>query len=76
MKVTRRSALFRYRNNQHWIDVFSKWFGPIIRLRENLDDEQERRFLDELNATLDRFNRSGDETLMVSADYLEVVIAN
>ena len=76
LRVTRRSALFRYRNSQHWIDVFSKWFGPMIRLRETLEDQQERTFLGELNEILDRFNRSGDETLMVSADYLEVVIAN
>ena len=26
------------------------------------------------DATLNRFNRSGDNTLMVSADYLEVVM--
>ena len=27
------------------------------------------------DATLNRFNRSGDDTLMVSADYLEVVMS-
>ena len=74
MKLNRRSALFRFHSNQHWIDVFSKWFGPIIRVRESLDDEQEKRFLGDLDAILSRFNRSGDNTLMVSADYLEVII--
>ncbi len=74
MQVSRRSALFRFRSNQHWIDVFGKWFGPIMRLRENLSDERYERFLAELNDNLDRFNRSDDETLLVSADYLEVVI--
>ena len=74
MRSSRRSALFRFHSNQHWIDVFSKWFGPIIRVREMLDDGQEKRFLGELDDVLSRFNRSGDDTLMVSADYLEVVI--
>ena len=74
MKITQRSALFRYRDNQHWMDVFSKWFGPVMRVREKLDDEQRTQFLAELSRILDRFNRSGDDTLVVSADYLEVVI--
>jgi len=30
--------------------------------------------LEELDGALNRFNRSGDDTLMVSADYLEVVM--
>jgi hypothetical protein len=74
MRLDKRSALFRFHDNQHWIDVFSQWFGPIIRVREALDDAQEARFLGELDDILSRFNRSGDNTLMVSADYLEVVI--
>lgn len=74
MKVTNRNALFRFRSKQHWIDVFSKWFGPIIRVREHLDDAAGAEFLAELNDTLERFNQSGDDTLLVSADYLEVVI--
>ena len=74
MHAALRSALFRFRDNQHWIDVFSTWFGPIMRVRENLDDARYAEFLTELNGNLDRFNQSDDETLLVSADYLEVVI--
>jgi ubiquinone/menaquinone biosynthesis C-methylase UbiE len=74
LNITRRSALFRYRDNQHWIEVFSTWFGPIMRVLETLEEHDRGQFLGELNDILGRFNRSGDETLMVSADYLEVVI--
>ncbi|UCD69327.1 MAG: class I SAM-dependent methyltransferase [Betaproteobacteria bacterium] len=74
MHSARRSALFRFRDNQHWIDVFGTWFGPIMRVRENLDDGGYAEFLTELNGILDRFNQSDDDTLLVSADYLEVVI--
>jgi hypothetical protein len=42
---------------------------------ESLDASRRQEFLKELDATLNRFNRSGDRTLMVSADYLEVVMA-
>jgi SAM-dependent methyltransferase len=74
LSITGRSALFRYRNNQHWIEVFSTWFGPIMRVLETVDEKGRTEFLHELNAILSRFNRSGDETLMVGAEYLEVVI--
>ena len=72
--IARRSALFRYRSSQHWVEVFRTYFGPIIRTLEALDDERRRSYLADLTSTLDRFNRSGDDTLMVSADYLEVVM--
>jgi SAM-dependent methyltransferase len=73
-RVARRSALFRFRSSAHWIDTFSRYFGPIIRVRETLDDKRRKEFLLELDATLNRFNVSGDNTLVVSADYLEVVM--
>jgi len=75
LSLTRRSALFRFRDNRHWIQVFSTWFGPIMRLLDALDDVARGEFLKELNEILDRFNRSGDDTLMVGADYLEVVLS-
>jgi SAM-dependent methyltransferase len=72
--ITARSALFRYRDSGHWIDVFRTYFGPIIRVLETLDDKRRVEFLAELDDLLNRFNRSDDDTLMVSADYLEVVM--
>lgn len=74
MHCSKRSALFRFRDNQHWIDVFSTFFGPIMRVREHLDDGRFAEFLAELNGILDQFNQTDDDTLLVSADYLEVVI--
>ena len=74
MRTSKRSALFRYRSSAHWIEVFSTHFGPIIRTLEALDEQRRLAFLEELDDTLNRFNRSGDDTLVVSADYLEVVI--
>jgi hypothetical protein len=46
-----------------------------MRLLDALDDVARGEFLKELNEILDRFNRSGDDTLMVGADYLEVVLS-
>ena len=41
---------------------------------ESLDNAGRKEFLQGLEDILDRFNCSGDQTLMVGADYLEVVI--
>jgi SAM-dependent methyltransferase len=74
MRITRRSALFRYRSSRHWIEVFSTYFGPVMRTLEALDETRRRAYLDDLDATLNRFNGSGDDSLVVRADYLEVVM--
>ncbi|HYJ18009.1 MAG TPA: class I SAM-dependent methyltransferase [Burkholderiales bacterium] len=73
MKITERSALFRYQDSQHWIRVFSTYFGPIMRALATLQEPRRAEFLKELDDILNRFNKSGDDTLVVSADYLEVV---
>jgi ubiquinone/menaquinone biosynthesis C-methylase UbiE len=74
MSINKRSALFRYRDNAHWVDVFKTWFGPIMLVLQTLGEQGSGEFLRELNDILSQFNVSGDETLVVSADYLEVVI--
>jgi ubiquinone/menaquinone biosynthesis C-methylase UbiE len=74
MHVTARTVLFRFRNSAHWLEVFSRYFGPVMKTLEALDDAGRRAYRDELDVTLNRFNVSGDGTLVVAADYLEVVL--
>jgi ubiquinone/menaquinone biosynthesis C-methylase UbiE len=73
MKIEARTALFRYKSSKHWIDVFSRYFGPVVRVLGALEEPKRSEFLAELDATLNRFNQSGDHTLVVAAEYLEVV---
>ena len=74
MHIEPRSAPFRFRSSRHWIEVFSTYFGPIMRTLETLDGQRRASYLADLESVLQRFNRSGDDTLVVSADYLEVVM--
>ena len=74
MSIEKRSALFRFRNSAHWIEVFSTYFGPIMRALEVLEAPRRADYLSELDAMLNRYNCSGDDTLVVGADYLEVVM--
>jgi ubiquinone/menaquinone biosynthesis C-methylase UbiE len=70
---TRRTARFRFRDNAHWIDVFTEHFGPIMTTLGNLPELQRADFLAELDALLTRFNLARDGSLVLGADYLEVI---
>lgn len=74
LRITPRCAQFRFRDSAHWIEVFRTYFGPVMRTLETLDEQRRATYLAELDAILNRFNRSGDGTLVVSAEYLEVVM--
>ena len=72
--IQERSALFRYRDSKHWIQVFGTYFGPLMRTLESLDEVRRHEFLRELDDTLNFLNVSGDESLVMSANYLEIVM--
>jgi len=76
LHTTSRQFAFRYRAPQHFIDVFRTYYGPMNKTFEALDAEPERQaaFGRELLELLERGNRSGDGTLVLPSDYLEVVI--
>jgi SAM-dependent methyltransferase len=72
--VTSREFVFRYRSPAHWIEVFRTWYGPINKAFAALDTQQQGAFTDDLMALIDSRNRSGDGTLVLPSEYLEVVI--
>lgn len=73
VRAHRRITLFRSRSARHWIDFFRTHFGPMIKVLETLDGAGRRQFTAEAEGVLERFNRSGDATLVAGAEYLEVV---
>ena len=73
LEVTRRSFVFRYRSPEHWLDVFRATFGPAMTAFQALDASAQARLRDDLLAVVERMNRSGDATMAVSSEYLEIV---
>lgn len=73
LQVTRRTYAFRYRSAKHWLDYFRGYYGPTLKAFEVLDGPAQERLAEDILALLTRYNRSGDETLVVPSDYLEVV---
>ncbi len=74
IRTTPRHFVFRYRSAEHWIDVFRTWYGPVHKVFASLPPEQQICLEQDLMRLIDEFNRSGDATLVVPSDYLEVVV--
>jgi ubiquinone/menaquinone biosynthesis C-methylase UbiE len=74
IRTTLREFTFRYRSPTHWIDVFRTYYGPMNKAFEALDTGKKAAFMEDLLALIESRNRSGDRTLVLSSEYLEVVI--
>jgi len=74
IRTESRQFTFRYRSPEHFIEVFRTYYGPMNKTYAALDAEKQLAFTKELLALMQRGNRSGDGTLVLPSEYLEVVI--
>lgn len=74
IRIARREFVFRYRSPAHWIDIFRTYYGPINKTYGALDAQQQAAFTQDLLALMQSRNCSGDGTLVLPSEYLEVVI--
>ena len=74
IRTTSREFTFRYRSPAHWIEVFRTYYGPMNKTFGALDADKQAAFTQDLLALMDSRNRSGDATLVLPSEYLEVVI--
>jgi hypothetical protein len=75
LKIKRLSFDFRYRSAQHFVDYFKGYYGISLKTFEALDAEGQEGLERDIIELIGRFNASGDETVAVPSDYLEVVAA-
>jgi len=69
-----RDFVFRYRSPQHWIEVFRTYYGPVLKALAALDAAGQRALLADIEALIDSANHAKDGTMVVPAEYLEVVV--
>ncbi len=69
-----RQFVFRYRSPEHWLDMFRRWYGPVLKAFAALEPAAQGALERDLLALVERFNRSGDTSMVVPSEYLEVVI--
>jgi SAM-dependent methyltransferase len=74
MRCERRIFNFRYRSAAHWVQVFRDFYGPTHKAFGALDASGQRALQHDIVALLDELNTAGAGSLVVPAEYLEVVV--
>jgi len=70
----RRNFVFRYRSAEHFLDVFRRYYGPMLKAFEALQEPGRAALSRDIIELIGRFNTSGDKTMVVPSEYLEVVV--
>ena len=73
LKTERRMFTLRFLSPQHFVYFFRTYYGPTFKTFEALDADGKERLAADTEALLREHNRSGDETLAVDSEYLEIV---
>jgi ubiquinone/menaquinone biosynthesis C-methylase UbiE len=74
IKSAQRHFVFRYRSPEHWLDIFKTYYGPLLKAFAALEPAALSSLERDLKALVDQFNRSGDGSMVVPSEYLEIVI--
>jgi ubiquinone/menaquinone biosynthesis C-methylase UbiE len=72
--TTYRDFVFRYRSPEQWVEVFRTWYGPVHKAFAGLSTDGQRRLEQDLISLINDFNSSGDSTMVVPSEYVEVVV--
>ena len=74
IKVERRQYVFRDRSPAAFVDYWRRFYGPMMKAFEAVGDAGYGPLEADLIDLIARFNRSGDESVVIPSDYLEAVI--
>ena len=69
-----RHFVFRYRSPQHFLGLFREFYGPVLKAFEALDHAGQEALSRDIVELIERLNRSGDASMVVPSEYLEVVV--
>lgn len=73
MTIEQRTYSLRYWSVEHFLDFHRTYFGPIKSAFDGLDANGQQQLARDLIERVTERNRSGNETVVVDSDYLEVV---
>jgi SAM-dependent methyltransferase len=74
VQCTRRDFMMRYQSAEHWIAVFRTFYGPTHKAFAALQPAAQTKLHEDLVTLLEAANRGGPASLVVPAEYLEVVV--
>ena len=73
LRSARQFFVWRFASTQQYLDLFRTYYGPVLKAFAALDPAGQEALARDLVEAVERFNRSDDGTLLVPAEYLEVV---
>jgi len=73
LSLTRLTLLMRHTSVDEWLQFTRNYLGPVRQLVESLDPERQRAIGCEVASLAHAHNRSGDATMAVPAQYVEVI---
>jgi len=73
VEATRRTFAFRFTSPEAYFETFRQFYGPVLKAMAALDEDGQRSLRDQLVQLAVDHNRADDGTLVVDAEYLEVV---
>ena len=76
IRCERRMFNFRYRSAAHWVQVFRDFYGPTHKAFAALDAAGQQALERDITALLQTMNTAGPASLVVPAEYLEIVVTN
>jgi len=71
--ATRQTFVMRAPSVEHWLDFTGRYLGPVQQLLAHLDSTRREAVRTEVAAIAHAFNRSDDSTMLISAEYLQVI---
>jgi ubiquinone/menaquinone biosynthesis C-methylase UbiE len=74
IKAERRHFTFRYRSPEHFLEIFSNYYGPMLKAFAALDETNRQGLRHDLLALIGRMNATADGTMIVPSEYLEIVV--
>ncbi|MGZ8272886.1 MAG: class I SAM-dependent methyltransferase [Burkholderiaceae bacterium] len=74
IRSERKHFNFRYRSAAHWIQVFRDYYGPTLKAFAALDAAGRDVLERDITTLLAQFNTAGFASLVVPAEYLEIVV--
>jgi len=73
IQTTKRYFFHRYRSIEHAVSVTCNDFGPAVTALQSLEPEARVRLTQDIRGMFERANKVSDGSVMVPAEYLEVV---
>ncbi len=74
IRAERRNFVFRYRSPEHFVEIFKTYYGPVLKAFAALDATKQDALKQDMLALIKSMNRSGDSTMVVPSEYLEIIV--